>query len=516
MVQLQKLVFLGVILLILFSVPVINAPLNDDYVYFFSVKNFIETGTIEYHKADTAALLYQVFYGVLFTYLFGLSHSTLILSTIVVSFVGTVVAYLIFRNWFSQTLSMLAALLILVNPVYFSLAHSFMTDVPALTYTLLSVYAFVLWQKHRKEKYIYLGLAFAVIGFWIRQYAILPIGGFILYKIFTDYKYLLNLKRIVLLFVLPIVSFGLWWLVYQQFHGPIVCPYEIIVGPNIAKNLINSALYLGYFLFPLALLYLVNYKKFFSEFRNLKIFQKVFLISLTLLLIAYPFILLYSGTSFNPFAFSLFNTRGVGAYLITGQKVNLLPEWTWIIFFILSIITIFGFLTFSMKILKRHFILIAFILASLLPTTLYKPFYDRYYLFIIPFSLPLVLAGAQQLKFTREIIITALLILFTISWYGVFENLSFNVARWKGISFLLDSGIEESAIDGGFEYNARFFESCVEPKGAVNFHSWAYSLSDEYVISFTELKNYETIKKIDYYGPFGEKLGGVFVLKKVV
>ena len=71
-------------------------------------------------------------------------------------------------------------------------------------------------------------------------------------------------------------------------------------------------------------------------------------------------------------------------------------------------------------------------------------------------------------------------------------------------------------IDGGFEYNAeKFFEKCNNPTGAVNWHGWGYSLSDEYVISFSIIDGYEKINVVDYFGPFGEKLGTVYALKKL-
>jgi hypothetical protein len=111
-----------------------------------------------------------------------------------------------------------------------------------------------------------------------------------------------------------------------------------------------------------------------------------------------------------------------------------------------------------------------------------------------------------------------LLILFGFwSAYGTYDYMSWNRARWDGIDYLLQSGVPEYEIDGGMEYDARFL---LEPyntprEEAVNWHGWAYSISDKYVISFNPLPNYNVLKEIDYSGPFGEKLGSVYVLEKL-
>jgi hypothetical protein len=101
------------------------------------------------------------------------------------------------------------------------------------------------------------------------------------------------------------------------------------------------------------------------------------------------------------------------------------------------------------------------------------------------------------------------------SWYGTYDYLAWNTARWEGIDHLLATGVGEREIDGGLEYDARFFEKCTNRSAAVNWHGWGYSVSDEYVVSFSRLEGYETLEEIGYLGPFGEKLGSIFVERKL-
>ncbi len=509
--------FIAVIFIFLFSIQPASFPVADDYAHFFSVDSLVKTGEVKIHLAVTAAILFQIFYGYIFSIVFGLSHLTLMMSTVVLAGLTVIATYLLLREFFSVKMSMLGSLLLLVNPFFFYLSHTFMTDVPAMLFIVLSIFSFHRGVKRNQDKYIILGAVFSLIGFWVRQYAILTIAGMVFFYLLKKRDELKKVVNFLLFFILPTLFFIIWFILFQKIRGPPTCPYDIGIGSNLAKNFLQMLIFIGYFFFPLGILFLVNFRKILRMFEKLHITYKIFIVLIVAAAVMLPFVRGIVGLNVSPFSFSLFGPKGLGTTPILGVKNFLLPYETWIPFFALSVIVMFSLLVFVLGKLgeKKLYPLIFMTAFLLLPMTLYFQFYERYYLAAASLLLPFVIALSKDLKWSKQALIFSIVLLGIISWYGLYDNFSFNNARWDGINSLLGKGIAENKIDGGFEYDARFFEGCNSTKGVLH-HGWAYSLSDEYVISFNELENYKTLKSIDYLGPFGEKHGTIFVLQKVV
>jgi hypothetical protein len=227
------------------------------------------------------------------------------------------------------------------------------------------------------------------------------------------------------------------------------------------------------------------------------------------------------GVETHPFAYTYIGPMGVGPDLISGTKPLLYPDFLWIPIFFLSLVAIVGLTAHILRKVgegDRRFLVLALLaIATILPiaATLWDD--HRHYLPIVPLLLPLVISSISKLRGYRTILIILLILFGFWSAYGTYDYMSWNRARWDGIDYLLQSGVPEYEIDGGMEYDARFL---LEPyntprEEAVNWHGWAYSISDKYVISFNPLPNYNVLKEIGYSGPFGEKLGSVYVLEKL-
>jgi hypothetical protein len=286
-------------------------------------------------------------------------------------------------------------------------------------------------------------------------------------------------------------------------------------GPTLLKNLIQLFIYDGYFFLPLAPIFLLNYKKVFSWFKNLGKWKFIPIIILVFM-IAFIFVRDYVGFDINPFDKSLAEPRGIGAYTLSGDKQLFFPGFLWGPIIALSFFTGFSLVIIYLKRLKDSLLLILTMIFLAAPMLLFVAFYDRYFLFLIPLSLPLILTELKDFKYTKQILVVSIIIFGVWSWYGTYDYLAWNTARWEGIDYLLDSGVPQEEIDGGLEYDARFFEKCTDRSAAVRWHGWGFSISDKYVISFSHLDGYETLKTINYNGPFGEKLGSIFVEKKIV
>jgi hypothetical protein len=121
--------------LVIIANPAGNFPLNDDWNYARTVECLLtEHRLLITDWALTASLTHSLV-GALFCLPGGFSFEALRASSIVLAFVAVVCAYLLCRRAGAPTaIAALSACVLMVNPLFFNLALTFMTDVPALAY----------------------------------------------------------------------------------------------------------------------------------------------------------------------------------------------------------------------------------------------------------------------------------------------------------------------------------------------------------------------------------------------
>ena len=120
--------------------PFRETAVMDDWAYARMVKSYLETGI---HEADAwvaANPLMQIQWGALFSYVFGFSQATLRLSTLVLAGVGVGSFYLLARDHdLGKRQAAMLALVFAASPLFLQLSFTFMTDVPFLSFLLLSM-----------------------------------------------------------------------------------------------------------------------------------------------------------------------------------------------------------------------------------------------------------------------------------------------------------------------------------------------------------------------------------------
>ena len=137
------LILLWLFLVILVN-PIGNFPLNDDWAYGWTVNTLLTTG--QFYLSDWTApnLVPQALIGTLFTLPFGFSFTALRFSTLTLGLLGVLVTYGLLREVnAARGAALCGALILALNPLYFSLANSFMTDVPSFTFFMASVYCII-------------------------------------------------------------------------------------------------------------------------------------------------------------------------------------------------------------------------------------------------------------------------------------------------------------------------------------------------------------------------------------
>jgi hypothetical protein len=115
-------------------------PLNDDWAFARSVFQFAHGEGIHYQGWASMPQLGQWLWACPFVWLFGASHVTLRLSTLVLSWLGLAAFYDLLRQE-EQTprQAALATAVLAFNPLFFLLQGTFMTDVPALALALVAL-----------------------------------------------------------------------------------------------------------------------------------------------------------------------------------------------------------------------------------------------------------------------------------------------------------------------------------------------------------------------------------------
>ena len=520
----------------LFLIPPQNFPINDDPIFYLSVKNYVQGGSIWVHPYVTPTFILQDIYGIIISKIFGLSHKVLMASTMVIAGICVIATYFLLRSFFSKGFALIGSMILLTNPIFYNLSHSFMTDVPALTFTALSIFAIFRGIIDKKDSYLFIGSLLAILSFMIRQTAIIPIAGVFMYLIL---KKELNAKKIMALGLLPIIIIFIWSYGYYFVHGPssnITLDNEVSFmldnWIHLPYVLFKIVTYIGFFFFPAGFVYMLNYNRVLRDFLNLSKSKIIPILAVILSMLVPIYKFIANKRYIMPFGANIIEPEWLGPVYVAGTKGNLFPDFLWIPITLLSFITIFCIFLYALKLPEENkYKLLLCITSSYALMSLHIYHLDRYYLPIVVVFIPIVIFSLKDLKFGKEGLILMILIFGTWSFYGTYDYFSWNSARWNAIEYLLDQGVPVDAIDGGIEYNLLNF--LYNPPFSLYNAKFGCAINSSYLISINSKEfngevpyntacrvklygKYTSIKSFDYYGPFGEKLGTIYVLKKIL
>jgi hypothetical protein len=194
--------------------PLYNYAYDDDFAYAKSVQMLYETG--EFHLTEWTAptLVAQVWWGVIFTKFFGFSFVSLHFSVAVLLFISLVAFYRLLCEFkVEEFTAMIFTLFLLAFPWVTLYTFTFMTDVPFMSFTILSLYFYSLAIWRKWNHYLMIGGFMSSLAFLVRQSGLLlPIsivvavtitnlikGGVSKRQIFTN---------IILVVFFPILTLG--------------------------------------------------------------------------------------------------------------------------------------------------------------------------------------------------------------------------------------------------------------------------------------------------------------------
>jgi 4-amino-4-deoxy-L-arabinose transferase-like glycosyltransferase len=155
--------------------PVGDFPLNDDWSYGSAVKGLVEQGVYRLSDWTAMPLFTQAMWGSLFCLPTGFSFTALRFSTLAMSLLALVFLLLMLRRTGETRTSVLltGGLILLFNPIWLGLSHTFMTDVHFIALALVSLYLLALGMESRNRLALAGGILFALLATLVRQTGIL-------------------------------------------------------------------------------------------------------------------------------------------------------------------------------------------------------------------------------------------------------------------------------------------------------------------------------------------------------
>jgi hypothetical protein len=517
------------LILMLIVNPIGNFPLNDDWAYAKNVFYLSEHGVLRFSDWPAMTLISQMLWGAAFCKVFGFSFTVLRFSVLLLGLAGLNLMYTLLKKLTdNQLLALFSSLVFFLNPLYFSLSYTFMTDVPFLVSILAALLFYVnYFYNDDKISYLLLAIFFSMLATFIRQTGlILPLtvlaGHFLLNRRFTR-QFAWHFVSLILMSAM-LYAYIEWLKASGNLSGSFSTGSELLKQGNpgdfLKKIFLRSGillLYIGLFLLPFLLLI------FKSWWKTLTLLQRQILLPLAVLL-TLP---VFAAWDHVPVS-NLLSRYGLAPRLLKDAYwgMNLRPFLPDFGFFVLKIAgTIGSFLIIFYLLcnvakfpwknssdqdlnhpdfgrinqIKLRFISLVMICAYWLFLMLGNYFFDRYYLFFLPFFILLFIPvhfKSSALLNGLAIVVLAIYGFFSVA--GTHDYLDFNRARWQALNKLLASGISPAEIDGGFEFNGWYQTHARNPDTDFG-KSWWFVKDDRYLIASGDFCGFQ--KKEKYYFP---------------
>lgn len=524
-------------------------PLNDDWAYSLSVRHLLDTNKIILTDWATPTQIAHILWGGLFTKIFGFGFSVLRISTIVLSMTTLVFFYLLVKEFeIENKIAALATLVLAFSPLYILLSNTFMTDIPYLFWTTLSIYFGVRYLKNDSSKYLYLSSLFATVSYLTRQPGIfIPVA---LTLIMMGGKKL-NLKTFLKIWLLPVsaVVLHLYW--FNYVHGITWAKTNYAIAGTIKhissfgklwtdafNRFLSSIIETGFFLFPIAIGFFFSIIQ--SQNKNKTRMKNFFRLIIPIIIILSAYTLI---KGLMPYMENSFAQTGFGPLTVGGYSFKLSGffsmDWFWYVATIIGIVSggmllastiayfkftqakVYGYLYGDREHQALKFIFYSTIGQFLIYMAGAK-FFDRYLIVIFEWFILCVIIMTKEIKFSKISVLLGLIFILGLDWAGMKDYFSWNNAKWEITKTSSNYGIKQEEIANGFDYNAWFhyeknmkFLKSIKPLKMIGEWEWQSQEFTKFraMVSFREIQGFETIAKLEYKTPLSKKPGTLYLLK---
>ena len=527
------LTFLWLLAIVLVN-PWREFPLNDDWVYAWSVMQLTEHGSFMIHNWVAMTLLGQILWGSLFTSIFGFSFSILRISMLIMSLSGVLVSYKLLEELFgNRQRALLFSLLIAFNPVFFNLSFTFMTDLTFYGMVVLSGYFYIRSFREGDRYSIYFATLFATFAVLTRQVGLfVPLSAFLFIlilkgNIFHNSTLVYFLHTV---FVAAVMFGYIFWLdstggkpgSFRDADGFMETGSYV---PVLFQRWVDHT---GRWLAEAGLWFLPVV--FFFTLRTWNYFKRYILAAgIPALLLSVAIVL---QTSHFPGG-NIFYVIGLGPLTLADAYLFGMKEWSaWheAITHVLRALALIGGILLSWLLMANAVDVISGIrkplnfltkvkLFSFIQIIIYQAiflgsytYFDRYGIILFVPVLILISPygtlnrGPMRWERPAYAVFASLLLLFSVA--ATRDYLAWNEARWEVASELEKSGIPSWRIDGGHEYNG-WHGAAFDKYGRWDTEAF------DYLIAFHPLEGYEVMDKRTYFRfiPAGRR--HIYVMRKI-
>lgn len=550
-----------------------NFPVNDDWIYAESVQHFLKTGELRL-LACAPACVFQILSAAAVCKVFGFSNDVLRATGVFWALLATYSLYGCFRQLRAhKAVALFLTLCFAANPLFVSLAFSFMTDTPAIALTLGYAFFFLLGLKKQEEKWFACSAISLIAATLVRQNL-----GFLALVNAAVLACMWLRKRHSWTLLLGLVAAPLavgyladkWMLATNDFTSLYVW-YKGMVGKQISLlihrpgRMLPTLLqlsgellaYLGLFLIPAIPSFYPTVIRFI---RNKSSINPMFPLASASLVIFSMCKFIFGENRLMPFSQNLLRIPELGAHTILGiNHAALSNKWrenlTWvsgiggfllsslmleaaaktISTYVRSFKTGVGADTLALRKRLGHalqgiaaLLIFAFQFTFNVLQSTFSDI-DRYYLFpLLGALLCLSLVWRwQKAKLTLIAGVPLLLMLASYSVAATQDMMAWNRARWTALNKLEAQGVNFKQIDGGAEYNyardPQLFKNLIlhetwyefTHRGEAPRDQWRWwtVAGEDYIVSFSPVPNYDVVSKENYWSALSGNRE-ILVLKK--
>lgn len=498
-------------------------------------------------------LLTHVLWGAIFCIPNGFSFEALRFSTLTISLISVIGAFLLAKELDCQDwLACLLALTIAFNPIYFALSNTFMTDASFTAMTIIAVLIFVRVLKNNSGIDLLVGSIIIVAATLNRQLGLaFSLAFTISYILKNGFRFRVLIRAAVptILCIAALLIFEHWLeatgrlpALYHIKNEGIFQALDPAMLQGMVKNILTVLLYLGWFSLAFSIIAFTNIWSSLSGKTSTRVILSIIGLGLFGLLCLF---LWQQPRHLMPISDNIIDPAGIGpltlldTYIILiTSHVAALPASFWFIISVMSLIgaallllvigvgTIRVLPSFKPGCMTVHKAVFIFFLSSfiiyLIPITLTR-LYDRY---LIPLLLPLLaiivasLPNKERLhpaKTEERILVGIVLLLlgffFMFSTLATRDYITWNRVRWTALDALMeDDHIAAEDIDGGFEFNGLYlYKPDYQPAPP---KSWWWVEGNTFVIAFGPIPGYSIIREYEYDKWLPPAKGSILVLKK--
>ena len=516
-------------------------PLNDDWCYARSVYVLLHTGALKFVPILTTTLVAQVLWGALFCLPFGFSFMALRASTLILGLVGILAVYALLREIGApRWVAVLGSLTVALNPIYFQLSNTFMTDVPFFAFGALSIYAYLRGMRRESGAWIAVGVIFSLAATLTRQLGIaIPIGFAAGYLARNGVR-----RRNIATAIAPVaivLAALLVYLKWLEFSGRLPEFFNkqaadaaeflasgfdnVIAGVAIVTR--TALVYLGLFLFPFLISTPGGHKSLPRrwEITNRLCAGALFAVIMGTLIAERKWMPL-CGNCIGDFGLGPATLYDTGVFLLPNLPAA--PEWFWIVVTVVGALgaaLVFHRILASVEMLfmrgsassdERAAIVMALAISLLLlgaVAPLAKiAYYDRYFLFLMPVLMVMIVLTSRSLttpsRALKLIGIAVLLIWGGVAVCGTHDYLAWNRARWKALDDMMrNMRVPIERIEGGYEFDGWY--RIREDSGP----DWQFFRSEDYIVTFGPVYDYDELRRYEYRRWMPPRKDYIYVLR---